>query len=623
MRRLSTIYYASSVNQYERIEGGKPWVDEGGLVRSVTGVFTTTDTTKPFGPDYEWTGLDNNPEQDTLYQNVSNPANGSPDLATLSQTGYKVAVYTPRSPPQYNTQPSDQNKFPNSLRFSGFTIPYDVNINSQTIVTDLLIHITYQDNSLITGNTQVLEGKRSYTNFLVQAVKSGNIKLCPKRFDGIASTTPVTRTIRIPVYKNQSWHTNTYGPDGTPNKFFTPQRSRPAVVGWLNDDPTNFGEHFINDYFESSDKIKSLNVGEIVDPNFYIDLWVSRFNMVSNQIKIISLGLQFEFIPPSVVGGYGDSWIYRFFYGKGSACPFRSLKFKNSQQSLDESFNETNDRISWVHPEELNSSNPGLNQTTLGDYDIATQPSNGTYLKLFEKLRYPFGYTNPYGHLLSYDSDMLIGKVMPHQYDNEVDKKVSDLIVDFRINGHIYTWQHLFKYNIPRVKFTFFLMDGYPAEYAAQYNQPIFKHQAQFSDPGLKINYKQPGQEWHHYTGDWNHHHNEYMGMEHGWCWYQRPWRRHITGYSIEVMNTVSFPGMTFDDDWVNTALRNQRLFVGLVVTFHPGTGRIFQILPRPRWNILVSTARLRVNYTTSGVPAPTGPSSSIYSDGLLIRQTP
>lgn len=253
MRKQSTIHYPTAATQYSRVSGGQAWGNpeyalaiNGNLGTAISNVTPISQANFPFGPGYKWGTTAN-----------------------------------------YVAPVNEASMFPNALRFSGFVID-DIGITSTHIVTNLFVTITYEDKNVLWGYSQLQDNKASGSNWLVTITKPNGTKLAAKRFDGVATTTNKTVTVRIPCIKDQSWATNTFGSDISPNAAIKNQVSKELGDG------TNTKE-----YYESTADITPLTIGEI-NSSFLVDLWYSKSGYGnSNVIRIISVGVSAEYIETS------------------------------------------------------------------------------------------------------------------------------------------------------------------------------------------------------------------------------------------------------------------------------------------------------------------------------------
>lgn len=591
MRFESAKHYATQVTQYERISGGKAWDNpdnalaiNGNVGAAVDSVVYTNDETRPFGPDYVWTAESNTDDTPIQVTDIDPTL----EQAIIADGGH---VHHQGSGNPHVPDGDDHRRFPNGLRFSGFNIN-DAGITGDCVVTNLTVYLEYSDDSLIDGYSTVQHGKRNYTNWIIRPVKSGGIHLCHKRFDGEGSTTGrVIRTVRIPCKKDQHWHSNTYGPDIVEGRYLPGQRFRAAVEGWI-DEPGHYGNHYCNEYYEAVDDIKSLTVAEINDPNFYIDVWHARFRRTSGHIKVHSLAISVEYVKNSscmaIVYCHGTAY-----HDDQKSC--RSVKFGPNSKP-------------WANP--WKGAVPDASLSTNG---IDVVGNFDTNVDVFQN-PVPIHNTGSVNdQLVRFDTDMLIGRLDAIPNIDDTTQSITDMILDVRHNGYVHG---VYKRNTPRIRWSYFLLDGLNQTDAATLGDPIHKHKMQIYEPGIRVSYSQPGQDWLRHTGGYNLHEREYYGVEDNWHFRHFPVKRFNPHYSVEMVNTVSFPGASYDPLWIEKALKAGRLYIGLVLSVDPGLATYHTLHPKPRWNLRVNSIRLRVFYTCAG-EAPTG------GNNLIVRYTP
>ncbi len=593
MRNETAKHYATHVIQYERVSGGKIWdnpenalASNGNIGAAITNVLYTEDESRPFGPGYFWaptSNLDSAPSTVTYVEPTLTSLLSSNSINPLFQI----------SPPSFITDPNDFKRYPNSLRFSGFNID-DIGVTGDCIVTNLIVYLEYSDTSYLPIFSTFPEGKRSYSNWNIRPSKSGNVKLYNKRFDGICSMGKRVRSVRIPCMKDQSWHTNTIGPDITHNKYLSGQRFRPAVEGWI-DSPTDYGNHYCNEYYESVEDIKPLTVAEINDPNFYIDIWYSRFKNISGNIKVYSLAIAVEYVKPHSCSAT--------LYCHGTA-------YTNVQQSC-RSLKFSPTSLSWTNPWMAALPNAPITSNSIeliGNYDAN--------INVFYNPVSIFNTGGLRDQLKRFDTDMLIGRLDAIPTIDDTKNSITDMILEIRHNGQVKT---LFPWNTPRVRWSYFLFNGYDEENSSFYGDPPRSHQLQFFDPGIRISDKHAGQEWLRWTGGYNLFENEYYGCQDNWFFKQIPIKRFNPNYCSESVSRLSRGVGVYNPYWIEKALKHGLLYVGIVLSVDPGFSIYHTISPKPRWNIRINSIRLRVNYDCNDQPPP----SLTTSSGLLIRNTP
>jgi hypothetical protein len=546
MRKQSTIHYPTSAVQYTRVSGGQSWGNpeyalaiNGNAGTAISNVTPITQGYYPFGPGYKW---------------------------------ITTAAYT--APTQ------EALMFPNGLRFSGFVID-DVGITSSHIVTNLFVTITYQDTNVLWGYTSLQDNKASGSNWLVTVTKPNGTKLAVKRFDGVATNTTKTVTVRIPCVKDQSWGTNTFGADISPNAAIKGQNSK------AKGDGTNTKE-----YYESTADIQPLTIGEI-NSSFLVDLWYSKSGYGnSNIIRIISVGVSAEYIetsnrsatlwPLNVAPNIPKSMYLPEFHSVSwtnvdKAGVADCLPSENSTNIYLETGSTTQEVDYWylIGPTPVAAITPygGSDPWTVGDPNETYYTSGeeafaansghitkpGTWVvdnRMAEGYRVgtpEAGDWYIWKMAAVYKTVEVVEKTLNAAHDTYIDVyarnswsgNVSDplggydsdeLIVKLPSLADIDDTTSAISDMIidvrvngstysggsmapPTVKWTYFLQNGYSLDRNGNttYGTPIWSHAIQLWDPGIRQSTSTPGQNWLSWTGGYNNTDEDYYGSEDNW----------------------------------------------------------------------------------------------------------
>ena len=605
MRRESAKYFATVVTQFERKSGGPAWDNpdnalavNGNIGATISNIPHHTDDHHPFGYNgdaseyrYSWVPSSNSSDAPIDSTNIASTV-----VSDLQLAGKPIPV-DPTIPPAPNSIP---HSLPNVLRFSGFNIN-EVGISAADKVVNLYVYVEYSDDSLIDGYSSVQHGLRNYSNWLVVA-KGGQSEGRRKRFDGLGSTTGrVIEKVRIPCMRDQSWGTDTCGPGigfETNSYLFPAQRFRPAVAEWINT-PDNYGNHYKNEYYEDTTKIQPLTVGEINgnDGPWWVDIWFGRHRRSSGTVKIHSVAISVEYVK--------SSSCMAILYCSGSHYSdhqkaIRTLKFNANSRAW-------SDPWRGVHPDASTTSN-----------GIQVIGNNDTYIDCFADPTPIVNTGSVNDQLRRFDTDMLIGRLDAIPTIDDTQQVVNDIVIDVRKNGYVHTLTNF--YNIPRVRWNYFLMDGVNQTDAGTIAEPIHTHKLHLFEPGVRLNESQPGQNWMRHTGGYNVVEGEYYGNQDNWYFHHQPCRRYNPNYCSESVNTISFPGLAYDSLWIEKALKQGRLFLGVVLSIDPGTNHYHNIYPRPKWWIRINSIRVRVYYSCAGGGSEQPVSGT---SGLLVRHAP
>lgn len=631
MRKETAKHYATSVIQYERYSGAKQWNNiqnclpiNGHTGCDITDVAYLLDTRAPFGenspnlpgtptnnlPLYWWYPSDNDYKTDSPYTYDSLNSQLKTELINAGKNVTPSPDYTEEAP-VVGDQTNKVNKFPNVLRFSGFNID-DPGLDGDSKVTNLFIYIEYSDESILPNYTSILHGKRSYGNWLLRIGPPGMAqggKLIMKRFDSLGTQTgsKITKKIKIPMMRDQSWATDTFGAGKVKNQCSFGLRFRPRTGGW-NSSPTDYGEHTENEYFDYSItemREAPIKISDLNSSNFYIDIIYSKFLRISGPVKIYSVAISAEYVKQTtcnslLIAGQQTVW--------PSTPPddsvnysVKSLKFNNTSRSWNDAW-----RCNIpAAPVDANSID------LIGNY--------GAYIDVFDQVAVESNTGSLSDQLRVFDSDVLLGQLPALDID-DTQPSVHDLIVRARINGY---FNNVYLYNTPRIRWNFFLMDGQNPDDAASLGYPVWKHKMHMYEPGIRVNYKQPGQEWIRHTGGYNFHDCDYYGTTENWYWRHCPVKRYDVNYVSESVNNVTYPGHVRDPLWIEKALKAGKLFLGASVSVNPGFAYYFNIFPRPKWYIRVNTLALQVWYDCPASVGSGGGEQNPSVGGLLIRQTP
>ena len=611
MRKDSTVHYATAVTQYERITNGQAWANPeyalaayGNTGCSIANVYHVEETTisqlnpyaYPFG-QYTPTTYDGIPINDYKWQ--ANPEGGMPQI--------KFDIH-------------DHKRQPHSLRFSGFTID-DVGITDSCIVTNLYVHVEYTDNT-IQHNFQTLQlNKVNGSNWLITVYKANKSRIGRKRFDGISTTSPYVSIERIPMMRDQSWATNTWGYDLAGNFQFQKQKSGVREQAWYVDRDDDEIRNYRQEYFEDNSKIPPIQtpvtIADINDPGFFIDIWYGKFYNISGVIKIKSVGISVEYIKPFNT----LSTLYPI--ASGSHRPKSIVKPDRAS-------------IAWVNADKAMS----LDTTDLQADNFATINLYNRYLGN--------NYTRPFG---DFDSDFILGRLPALSNIDDTTDSISDIILNFRVWDYHFPISFFYQYLIYNrylmyaagLKWSYVLYDGYPLgkEGTPDYGTPIWKNCLQLFEPGMKRDFNLSGQDWIDVAGGWNDTDRDFYGREFRYYnsttwkdyywWYTRhyPIRRYDSNYTNEIMNTAYYPGMVYDPLWIEKGFKAGNIFIGLSVaarfkTSFPYYNYFLNHFTNLQWPLRVKGFGARVRYNRIIETPPTGPSGPIsVNRGLLIRHTP
>lgn len=571
MRKRTTQHFATIASQSERIPGGLTWDNPNNALAINGNVGATLPAITPIS-DQNW------------------------------RLGPGYSFWTSSSPqPAFVPSATDNQKFPNALRFSGFNIN-DAPANS--IVTNLYVRVQYRDASTNTSVFAPRSASYNGGNWLITPVKSGGVQLYRKRFaDDYVSGTK-TYNARIPCTKDQSWATSTFGPGGiTPNTVVTAQRTVPKArnrvidVGYFD---------WTTEYYDSTSAIVPLTVADINDSNFYIDIWHTRNPtnfLTPGPVKIYSLSVDVEYIQPA-------SKNITMYYKNSSPDYVRSI-------NLDFGYQEP-----WTNIRAVG----GSPTSTITDFNELPplSTSNYSWFNVFAK-PYPIEDNgNVNDELIKFDSDYMFGRMPAISDIDNTTASISDIVLDVRIN-------HIFNYP-PPTKWSYILSDGIGQEVIDQRKnvagETIWKYALQGRDAGTRDWWNGPGEAWLNWSGEYNPQDMEYYGnSSEGWTTKHIPIRLTDPLYVNypTLVNNVAYPGLAYDPLWIEKALKSGNLYVGLVLTVNPGTAVYWNTSPYPTAWIKVDAVSLRILYTPAGVtPPPTPPPTEVISDsGLIYRFTP
>lgn len=552
MRYVSTnTYYPTAVSQYERVAGGVAWNTPANALASNGNVGTFVDNV------------------DSLLSNALNWPVGP---------GYNLWGPTWNSPlnvPAFDFSENNlTGKVPNVLRFSGFNIS-EGGITGDMIVTNMYLTITYGDTThgLVNGSYQVPISTGLVTNgtFGFQIRKSGNIQLGQKRLSLIKGTSNVV-TETIPFVQDQSCPTDTFGSLIAPNSIqahnntsFPAGRESSRIIdipyraealdlydtdGWWATGDGKTGIPFI--YYEPTIDIQQCLVSDINDSNFYIDLFYGAQSS-SGLVTVYSVGLSIE-------------------YMKSSSKEL--ITFANTVNSI---------------PTSSTTIKPWTNTSLASGISDAPPASSGNYLSYGASFnawynRYP--PVNPAGDgtdlVDSYDSELLIGKFNAIPDVDNTAQTISDLIIDVRFKPGA----HGTNIPYPFIRWIYVLLNGYYPSSAPTFGQPIYTHAFQLFDPGVQKYIGQPGQQWLSAGPDLNASDRQYYNFVNGvtgrvsdfdstgvtsnipggyFSVRHYPIRRNDPRYGSEIINTASFPGMTYDPLWIEKAAKAGQLYLGVI----------------------------------------------------------
>ena len=572
MRTRTVTHYATVADQYVRVAGGQAWANPeyalssyGNVGTSVSNIAGSTQIQYPVGPGY------------ALTYNYSNPA--------------LVPAYVP--------QANEAAVVPNALRFSGFTID-DVGVTADCIVTNLFVYVEYTNNSTLPGYGGVVkEDNPDGTNWLVTVTKPNGTKLLRKRLLGVAKTTSKIERGRISCLKDQSWSTDTFGPDIAPNAFL---RGQTAVSYY----PAR------QEFFEATSEIQALTIGEVNDPNFFVDLWFGKFGSfgTSGVIKVKSVGISVEYIqrtgktsnilwPLAVSANYQIS---------GNISP---RGWQRVDLALSPDAPQSEARL--INPSDADNPNPGYYGFQTGVHNTFT-----SFYQYYDSVN-TNAYNDPWR---SFNTKIITAKMPALENIDNTTNSISDIIIDARYvidsnkdsttSGPI----HL-------LKWTFYLLDGWPSS-----NDPpgTHHHRMIINDPGIRSdNYYLSGtvgQDWMLDAGDWNNTEKDWYGRyaTHQWTMKHVPIIRNDSIYSTEIINTITYPGMVYDPLWIEKALQSGNLFLGVSLGLDPN-GQGGQQIPLPEGYLKIDSFGIRVKYNDVSGPPPPGPVVGQYDQ--LVRNTP
>lgn len=618
MRRNTSIHYATAVTQYERHPNGQQWANpefclasHGNVGCSIANVQHIDHENYPFG-EYGSTQTVDGLVDDYKWQ--------PDDKSTLSH---------------YHGDANEHHRKPHSLRFSGFTID-DVGITSNCIVTNLYIHIEYTDDTVQHYGPALQPYKMNGSNWLIKVYKAGNIPggilVGRKRFDGVSTTSPYVSVETIPMMRDQSWGTNTYGHDIMSNYLHQGQRNKPAESTWYDNNDISEINVLSNtkhssigytrqEYYEHTERIlhqaTPLTIADVNDPGFHIDLWYGKFFNFSGVVKIKSIGISVEYIQPFMTSAN----LYPI--GSGGGRP--KTIYRGDRQSQ-----------GWVNPHFSSS---------LDTKDL--YPDDYCYINLYSKY-----LGQNYKPFTSFDSDILLGR-LPAIANLDDTVEISDMILNFRVRnlhddipvlwfgGNDLSLNRRLA-NYLGIKYTYYLYDGYPtdSEGSSSYGTPVWKNSLQLFEPGMKRDYNLSGQDWLYVNGGWNNYCRDFYGSDFYYPnystfrdyfnWHNRhyPIRRYDSNYTVESMNSSYYPGMVYDPFWIEKALKAGELFIGLSVTTNFRSAPYYQSLKyywnhlRWRHKLKGFGVRVKYSYVVSGPPLPTGVSGPTPNYSLLVRHT-
>lgn len=597
MRKDTSVHYATAVTQYARHPNGQAWANPeyalaayGNTGCSISNIYPSLNFHYPFG------NAGTHPQTDYLWK--PDPISGLP---------------------QTIVDPNEHLAIPYILRFSGFTFD-DVGITSNCIVTNLYIHLEYTDDTIQKDQTILQHLKINGANWLISVHKANGERMMRKRFEGLSTLSNHVLVERIPCMKDQSWSTNTFGWDLNPNVYFESQRSKVAEKEWYEDENEDTITNYRQEYYEKTESIRKLTIGDINDPGFYIDVQFGRFHKIGGVVKIKSFGISAEYIQPY------NSTTTLYPLQSGASKP-KTIQFTDRTT------------LGWINPDY------GMSLDT-------TDQNPDTYCSVNLYSKYVGTIDKPYG---DFDSDVLLGRLPAISNIDDTQESISDMILSFRIwdyhlpltifNLSWYFYNRIFMRHAG-IKWSYVIYDGFPLDKEGQptHGTPVWKNSLKLYEPGVKRDYNLSGQDWINCAGGWNEYHRDFYGREFNYWnepryygqyvkeylnWYNRhyPIRRYDSEFTTEIMNSSYYPGMTYDPLWIEKALKNGNLFIGLSIStrFRP---TIYYKYVKwwwndLRWHVRVKGFGLRLKYNRVLPPPVTGPSGPIPAPpdpGLLVR---
>lgn len=569
MRKETSLHYATAVTQYGRIAGSQQWANPeyslasfGNTGTTISNVLKYPNNSHPFGPGYNW-----------------------------------------KTTSPYVAAPNDNLSFPNALRYSGFTID-DAGVTSDTIITNLYIMLQYSDETGI-SNSWYHDGNVSGSNWLAIPVKANGTQLCRKRFDG-QRVYPITTRERIPCLKDQSWATNTFGGDISPNGAPKSQSSVSRTLNPISQAVPFGGNRPLIEYYEATNDIQPLTVGDVNNSGFYIDLWYSFEQSQSGLVTIFSVGIIAEYALSNTKSA--TLWPLNVSPDVAKTVNIPSLNSK-----------------SWTNPSKAGVADAITSQngtsiytfTDVGGHDVQTlTATSDSYVDVFSRPSGLFqGVGFPYGN---FDTDILFTK-LPSLNDMGITApSITDMIIDVRVNGTTDDTGT----NTPSVKWTYFLYNGYPTDRFGTTGNgtPIYDHGMVMVDSGIApVGNTSTGAwqlVWPKITGGYNTAVKEFYGSENNWYMRHYPVLRSDSSYTTEFINSSYYPGIVYDPLWIEKASAAGKLFLGVSLTIDAGTQVYYNTIPNPTWWIRIDSLGLRIKYNTDA-----GPAAPISS--LLYRNTP
>jgi hypothetical protein len=635
MRAETTKHYATSATQVERFAGGIAWDDpnnalaiNGNIGARMGDVLQLSDTKYPVGPGYPW--------------GVRNPQ-------SLYDYGYELVTRENWvDPPAFVSTATDNQKFPNTLRFSGFNI---TDAPGDNIVTNLFVHIEYRDSSpdIPDSFSDSAFPGRSHeflpngSRFLIVATKAGNISN-KKMFDGVKSTTTnVIKKLRIPCQKDQSWATDTFAGGKVPGTYSPLRRQYQHRRNWWKTGtqtttmPQWAWPYVTSEWVDTVSAMTPLTIAEINDSNFHIDLSYAKFeNGSSGNIRIYSVSVSAEYIKPYTTSAT--------VYVKNIVSDYPRQVSLGSQY-----------QTAWTNPKSIGGI---ADATKTSNHEVPPVGETDYAWINIHAHNQPYYNTGSYDdQLIRFDSNYIFGKFLPiTDIDDTAD--ISDIILDIRVNDSAVmsgatigdSWN---------CRWTYYLSDGIIPEAITQgqnlSGETIYKFSIQGGDPGIRQSYptsrnrttsngySAPAPEnsdWLNWLGEYNPNDGEYYGVSSRYYdemmadarvvtstawpygnWYVKhfPLRINNIQYNQKIINTTTYPGTVYDPLWIPKALKAGKLYIALLFGIDPGSNFInYSNSPPTEW-IKVDAISIRVKY--GSITAP--PVVSSTSDGLIYRFTP
>jgi hypothetical protein len=404
--------------------------------------------------------------------------------------------------------------------------------------------------------------------------------------------------------KDQSWATNTFKDGIIPDTSYKGQSRWPSDI-YVSGKPA-----YVFEAFESPAVIKPLTVGEINHPNFHIDLICGLVYSASlaDQLTVYSVGISVEYIKP---------------YIKSATLWTKGIETEFPYSTRTISWKPDSSDIIWTQP------------TRSGGTPNATSGSNGiefvsgasdSYINIFNSPIPENGSGNANAPIKKFDTQLLYGKLPAISNVDTTKNAITDIILDVRVNGatdNSYLYFHYVTVDpqrkfTPAVKWTYWLLNGVFPSVSTTTGEQIYTHYWQAWEPGIRQNYSVSGQNWLPIYGGINNYDSELYSVEANWTMKHYPFKRNNATYGLEGVNSGTFPGQQYDPYWIEKALKNGNLYVGIVFTVDPGIMSEWNKIPHPSGYLRVDGFGLRIKYNEE---IQVVESSSV--DGLLYRFTP